>query len=493
MKNNDIPTRDEARAKLQQALRNNDTDAFYAAFDDLIEGIGKDVMAEANAQLSNMQASADSKILAARGIRQLTSTERKYYQKLADALSSPDIKQALIDADLVMPETVIDSVFDDLQTSHPLFSHIDFMPTGGAIKLLMSTNSYQTAQWGPLCSEVVKEILASFKEVDTSLNKLAALLPVCKAMLDLGPEWLDRFVRQVLYEAFANGLEFGVVDGTGKDMPIGMSREVGPNVTVTGGVYPRKTAISVTDFSVKTLGHLMSLIAVDEAGKPRIVKDPILLVNVQDYYSLVLPATTILGPDGNYRRDVLPVPMTIIPTIALSTPGMAIVGDGKRYGAFAGTPHGARINYDDSYLFGEDARAYMIKGYANGLPKDNNSFLTLDISGLQPLTYRVTTVDEPTPSNDANLASLSIGSLALTPAFDAATKTYTVTTTNATNVVKAVPADAGATVEIKNGDTVINNGTAATWATGANTLTIKVTAADGKATNTYTVTVTKSA
>ena len=65
-------------------------------------------------------------------------------------------------------------------------------------------------------------------------------MPVCKAMLELGPEWLDSFVRQVLYEAYANGLEAGFVSGDGNGKPIGMNRQVGDNVTVTGGVYPEK-------------------------------------------------------------------------------------------------------------------------------------------------------------------------------------------------------------------------------------------------------------
>ena len=36
---------------------------------------------------------------------------------------------------------------------------------------------------------------------------------------------------------------------------------------------------------------------------------------------------------------------------------------------------------------------YLVKGYANGFPMDNNSFLYLDISGLKPLTYKVTVVE----------------------------------------------------------------------------------------------------
>ena len=92
---------------------------------------------------------------------------------------------------------------------------------------------------------------------------------------------------------------------------------------------------------------------------------------------------------------------------------------------------------------------------------------------------------------------MKIGSLALSPAFATATTSYTTTTTNATNIVTATPSDAGASIEITNEGTsetpvTIPNGTAATWEAGANTLTVKVTAADGTTTKSYTVTVTKS-
>lgn len=90
----------------------------------------------------------------------------------------------------------------------------------------------------------------------------------------------------------------------------------------------------------------------------------------------------------------------------------------------------------------------------------------------------------------ANLSGLTIGSLTLSPTFDEATETYTATTTNASNKVTATAKDSKATIEIKNGETAVNNGEAATWTEGENVLTVKVT--NGSASKTYTVTVTKS-
>ena len=201
-----------------------------------------------------------------------------------------DPRQAINNLDAVMPETVIDAVFDELQTSHPLLSHIQFMNTRGAIRMMMNTNGYQTAAWGQLCDEIVAELTAGFKEVDTNLLKLSAFMPVCKAMLDLGPEWLDDFVRQVLYEAYANGLEAGIVAGDGNGKPIGMNRQVGDNVTVTGGVYPVKSSIAVPNLCPDTVGNLLALLAGDTGGEARNVRDVIFVVNPVDYFQKIMPA-----------------------------------------------------------------------------------------------------------------------------------------------------------------------------------------------------------
>ena len=104
----------------------------------------------------------------------------------------------------------------------------------------------------------------------------------------------------------------------------------------------------------------------------------------------------------------------------------------------------------------------------------------------------MTQVTETAPSDDATLSALSIGSQALSPAFAASTVTYTAETTNATNTVTAVPSDAGAEIEVLVNNRKIDNGSAATWQTGSNTVKVNVTAADGTAKKTYTVTVTKS-
>lgn len=97
-------------------------------------------------------------------------------------------------------------------------------------------------------------------------------------------------------------------------------------------------------------------------------------------------------------------------------------------------------------------------------------------------------VYEPSYSG-AFLTTLSIGNLALTPAFAQNVTNYTCETTNATNTITATPAT-GCSVAITVNDTAIESGDSVTWETGENTVVAVVTR--GTASRTYTVTVTKS-
>lgn len=103
----------------------------------------------------------------------------------------------------------------------------------------------------------------------------------------------------------------------------------------------------------------------------------------------------------------------------------------------------------------------------------------------------ITVDDTPTEeTSDTTLASLSIGALTLSPAFDAETTEYTAATSNATNTITATATDENATVEITvNGDIVASGGSA-TWNEGDNE--VIVTVVNDTAAKSYTVTVTKS-
>jgi hypothetical protein len=282
-----------------------------------------------------------------------------------------------------------------------------------------------------------------------------------------------------------------------------MDRDLSVFDNTTG--YAPKAPIPVTQFTPAVYGDLASRLAVGPNGLNRPVTQLLMVVNPVDYFNKVMPATAFQRPDGSWVRDILPLPTKIVQS-AYVEQGTAILGLAKRYIMAMGTGKGGRVEYSDEYRFLEDERTYLIKLYGNGRPMDNTSFLVLDIQNLVPAVPDVHITNDPLsvagdvavtndpltvyPVYDARLASLTIGSLDLVPAFNKSVMVYTATTTNDTNTITAVAKDGEAEIEILvNGDPH-TNGTAATWEADENIVEITVTS--GIESETYTVTVTKS-
>lgn len=405
MHNNDaILTRDAIRQRLMNANQATDNEAYVEAQTELLWQILTDTQRAQEDAMQGYAMNYDTQVMRSRGVRQLTREENTFYQKVLECMGSNNPRQAIENLELVMPKTVIDSVFEDLSTRHPLLNVIDFRATAGLTQDIMNKNGYQEAAWGDLCDEVVKEVSASFEVIDATLKKLSAFIPVCKAMLDLGPVWLDRFVREVLYESLANGLETGIIKGDGNKAPIGMMRQIGEGVSVVDGAYPEKEAIAITEITPLSIGTVIGGLLESPSGVIRDLRNLILLVNPKDYYTKFGPATTMLNPAGSgWVNDIMPYPTTVIRSCAVPL-GKAILGDAKMYHASAGMSKAGRIEYSDHQQFLQDKRLYMIKTYANGRPKDANSFAVLDISNLQPLAWMVKMVDATAAATAATVS-----------------------------------------------------------------------------------------
>ena len=384
--------------QLMQAMQTEDkekiTQAWQAFHNSIAESVRQDYEA--------VRDSNDAAVLAQRGFRQLTSKEKAWYQKFIDAARSANPKQAfttLIGSDVeddLMPETIIEDVYRELEEQHPLLQAIGVQNVGFSTKWVLNDHSKQMAAWGEINSEITKEITSAFRVIDITQNKLSAFVAIQLDMLDLGPVFLDAYIRRCLLEALACGLEDGIVNGTGLNQPIGLIRDIHEGVSVsTSTGYPAKQKITVTDFTPKTYGGLVAQLAQTERGKMRRVGKIVLLVNPVDYYNKIVPATTVMGTDGLYRADVLPVPTTIIQTTALNS-GDAVLFLPDEYKILAGGRRSGAIEYSDEYKFLEDMRYFKIKQHATGKCFDNTSSLYLDIANLEELYVTVKQIEVPT-------------------------------------------------------------------------------------------------
>lgn len=371
--------------RFADALKGGDDAAFQQAFGDWTDMVEQSVLAEAKGLIQ----AADNQILASRGVRALTSEETKFYQAFIDAVKAGP-KQALTSTDPILPQTVIDTIFEDIKAEHPLLGHINFMNVGMITKILASTTS-GVAGWGELGASISDELAAAFSEVDMTLKKLSAFIPVSNYMLDMGPAWIDRYVRAILTEAIAVELEASIVDADGKDGPLGMTRAL---TGAVDGVYPRKTPVAVTALDPLTIGGILNTISQGPNSKRRAVPRLLMIVGPEDYYTKVFPATTVRATDGSFNSNTLPYPMDIVISPAVSS-GKAVFGLAKRYffGLGSGAGKGGKLEYSDEYKFLEDYRVYRIKLYGNGKALDANAFVYADISGLKPTVQQVYVVN----------------------------------------------------------------------------------------------------
>lgn len=385
----------EASKAIMDAMKSGDENAIQQAWAGFHNSIAQQVIED----FREVQESQDAEILAQRGYRQLTSKETKWYQKLINAMSGNDWKQKFTtiigtdNEDDLMPETIIEDVYRHLVDEHPLLSKINFQYTGYITKWIVNDHTVQTAVWGEITDAISKEITSAFKVIDVNQNKLSAYAFIENGMLDLGPTFLDGYIRTCLTEALALGLETGIISGTGLKEPAGLTRDIQDSSFTGGTGYREKTAVSVTSFAPAEYGALVAKMAKTEKGRPRKINKVTLICNQNDYLTKIMPATTVLTAQGTYANNLFPFPTEVIISNVLAD-GKAVLALLDEYSAFAGGRRNGVIEYSDEFKFLDDVRYFKIKQYATGKAFDNTCSVYLDISALTPAYITVKNLTE---------------------------------------------------------------------------------------------------
>lgn len=382
--------------QIVEAMNSGDEQAIKQAWTDFHTSVVEQVKKD----FEEVQETNDAAILAQRGYRQLTSKETKWYQKVISALKSADPKQAFTaiigsdNEDDLMPTTIIEDVYKNLKEEYPLLKAINFQHVKYATKWILNDHSAQNAVWGAITAEITKEITSSFKTVDIKQNKLSAFAIVEHGMLDLGPTFLDGYIRTVLAEAIMAGLEQAIVSGTGVNEPVGLIKDIHEGVSFNSSTgYPDKEAVALKSFSPAEYGAVLATMALTEDGKKRKFSKVGLICNQTDYLTKVMPATTVLNTNGAYVNNLFPFPTDVYVSNAVET-GKAVLFLPEEYFLGMGGDKNGVIEYSDEYKFLEDQRVFKIKQYGAGRAYDNTAAVYLDISNLDPAYITVKQANE---------------------------------------------------------------------------------------------------
>ncbi|TLS37744.1 phage major capsid protein [Pseudalkalibacillus caeni] len=316
----------------------------------------------------------DAQVLASRGVRVLTTEEKKFYNAAIEANSFDEVIK-------LMPPTVFERVFEDLEKEHPLLSAVNFQQTGATTAWVLRKPGEPVAFWGDVTAAIQEMLDEGFRTIEQGMFKLSGFLVVSKAMFELGPEWLDKYVRTFMKEVVADELENVIVNGDGNKKPIGMTRDL--EGSVTNGVYPLKAAKALADFTPKTIGE--EILAPTTKNGTRRYTGVTLIVNPFDYATKFFAIGAKQKDDGTWTYDNFSVPgLTMIQSPAVPLNRM-IAGKAKDY--FMGVAAQQKLETTDVLRMIEDQRLYLVRQLANGRPLDADSFTVFDISA----------VGEPTP------------------------------------------------------------------------------------------------
>ncbi len=313
----------------------------------------------------------DSQILSSRGQNVLTSEEKKFFNAV--------IEFEGFDDDSILPVTTQNRVFEDLVAAHPILDAIGLQDLGAVTRFIHSDPS-KTYAWGKLFGEIKGQVGAAFREEQIGQLKLTAFAVIPKDMLELGPEWVERYVRTLLVESYSVGLEYGLVKGRGptQDEPIGLMMDVAENGAVTVKTSSGTLTFAPSQFGEIVSGELHDVIqalAKDEAGKSRKVMNKIVMVvNPVDAIS-VQARNTIQTANGQWVT-ALPYNIKVVESEEIPEKKAIFFVKGQYIAALAG---GYKANKFDQTLAIEDAMLYTIKQFANGKPKDNKAALLYDL------------------------------------------------------------------------------------------------------------------
>ena len=365
---------------LSAALKNGDSEAAGKAMQDMQNAICEMIEKE----FEQYHGINDVAVLQSRGLRALTSEEIAWYQEFIGAVKT-GVKQAITNLTTAMPATIIDRVIEDMQHGHPLLNEINILNAAGATKLVK--NAVQMASkmgtWGAVTAAITQQLTGEIEVVDLTTAKYTAyfLIPkdFVKFNFSFAPMWVDQYIRIILSESVAYGLEDAIVAGNGNNKFVGMTMDT---TTISNNAYTAKTAVALADFE-DSYANVVAGLAVDGNGDARVIPEVLLVVNPVDYIKKIRRVQNAIVPGVGVVDLISNTYPTKVVTSVKMPQNKAVAGIAKNYFCAINGGTSGIIEYSDEYQFLEDNRVYTTRVYGQGMPVDNTSFTYLDITNVE--------------------------------------------------------------------------------------------------------------
>lgn len=338
------------------------------------------IMSVQNEELINeiqeqaQRAESDEVYAKSLGLRTLSKEEKEFYEALKD------VKQALPGDQIdILPTSIVDVTLENVKKESGILNDVNFTPAN--VKRWIIADKTGAYSWGELTDEIKGKLKGTFSTLNIEVSKLTAYLVIPKAIRDLALPFVDKYFTAILKEALNDGLEFGYLQGTGKDMPIGIYKQIGSSNE--DGTHKDKTANNLTAFTPKALAVAKKYLSKNGL---RTFDKLVLYCHPNDEADYVAPA--IYDREGrlisSYKN------LTVKPS-ANNPQGKAALVIPNKY--TMGLSNFGIRNYDQTMAM-DDADVVIGKGYANGRATDDNTAFVFDVTKLEEYIPAVKTVEE---------------------------------------------------------------------------------------------------
>lgn len=358
------------------------TDEQQKGFTEMMDALGTDSLAEIKKQV---RAQTEDYLDAKKQDPKMTMEETKFFNEISTDTGFKEPK--------ILPQTTVTEVFDDMVQEHPFLQAIGLQNQGISLKIIQSEATGVIA-WGKIFGEIKSQLDASFSETEANQSKATAFMVLPNDLTKFGPSWVKQYVVTQISEAFAVGAESAFLTGDGNDKPIGLTRSVAKDVTVTGGVYPEKASAGKLTFSdtktaAKELAGVIKSLSKKENGKPVVAKGKAVLVMAPGD-SLDVEAQFMVQNLAGQFVTAMPFGLKVVES-EFAPDGKVIAFLPDRYDAFEAGP--LEIKPYDQTLAIEDMLLFTAKQFFYGKAKDDNAAVVYDLalSGAGSDTAQATT------------------------------------------------------------------------------------------------------
>ena len=314
-----------------------------------------------------LQAESDKEYAKKMGLRTLSKEEKNFLEALVN-----DPKQAITANQVdTIPTTMIDITLENIKEENKdgVLSDIEFAPAN--VKKWIAADKTGTYAWGSLFGAIGGELGASFEGVDVEINKLSAYLIIPKALRDLALPFVDKYFMAILKENIQDGLEYGYLQGSGKNEPIGIYKQIS-SVNEDGTHKDKTVNTTLTEFTPKGLAP--AKVHLTNGGK-RVINQLSLYCNPSDEANYVAPA--LYDREG---RLVSSFKNLKVKQSTQNPTGKAALVIPKKY--VMGLKNMGIKEYDQTKAL-DDADVVIAKSYANGRAVDDKIAFVFDVTKLK--------------------------------------------------------------------------------------------------------------